>query len=114
MPFHVNFLSYKSFTKKKTLDAASQGVTASFPFLPPKGRHELPREITPKNSPLGATGAKDDRYATRRFARVYAREKAQNRGGAKSPAAFTGNGEMEMHRIKKCKLISSYFDLDKR
>jgi hypothetical protein len=79
MPAHVNLLSYKAFAKKKTLHAASQGVTASFPLLPPpKGRHELPCEMTPKTSPLGASGAKDDAYAIRRLARAYAREKSAN------------------------------------
>jgi len=105
MPNHVNFFSYKAFTKKKTLHAASQGVTASFPFLPPNGRHELPHEITPEISPLGASGAKDDGYAVRRLARAYAREKGANpRGGKNLPAAFAGNGEMVMHRIEKVSL----------
>lgn len=82
MPFHVNFLFYKAFTKKKTLHAAFQGETARLPSLPPKGRHELPCEITPKASPLGASGGQNDGQPPV-ASRVRTREKGAKSGRRK-------------------------------
>ena len=55
------------------------------PSLPPRGRHKLPREITPEISPLGASWAKGDACATRRLLRVRAKKGANPSRRRNSP-----------------------------
>ncbi len=81
----------------------SQQVSSS---LPSTGRHELPREITPQISPLGASGAKDDAHAHPQL-RARTREKKGRKNGVAQnlPPAFAGTGEMVMHRVEKVSLL---------